>query len=470
MITWDPGFTTHIDDIYTTLSWVRDDRKGIRMTQADLKEYTDIFNGDEHYPNPKRILVYGRPGIGKTTFSKKTAFDWAKQRKEILKKFDVVLLIKLRDVCDLQDIRDVLRASKLLAGEEVVSVDDVYKYILGNQEKVLVILDGYDEYFCTGESPVLEIWKGAQLTDIHVIITTRKEKADKLRAGKQVQFEINGFKSDDQVRAFVIKVLGDVEKVEEFVTYLDKRHLKDLAEIPLLLLMLCTIWKQNHFEELPKSRAHICQNFVLTLIHHAIAKDAKAEEEDDINFLELYNVELCVLGKLAFDALLQNALSFPFGKLPDSILSDNFIKYGLFHVVNAATVLKREKHVHFIHKSVQEYFAAFSLKDELLKEGSTSCLSEVDSFEKIVKVIEVLRFACELSADAACAVLSHLGIVGKKEGLTECNFTETSCIEDLSKDQKQLERPLAIQTVVTCVFDHKSLRAKTTTRSTTWRL
>ena len=166
MIPWDPGFTIHIDDIYTTLSWVRDDRKGIRMTQVDLKEYTDIFNGDEHYPNPKRILVYGGPGIGKTTFSKRTAFDWANQRKGILKKFDVVLLIKLRDVCDLQDIRDVLRASKLLAGEEVVSVDDVYKYICDNQEKVLLILDGYDEYFCTGESPVLEIWKGARLTDI----------------------------------------------------------------------------------------------------------------------------------------------------------------------------------------------------------------------------------------------------------------------------------------------------------------
>ena len=111
MIPWDPGFTTHIDDIYTTLSWVRDDRKASGMSQVELKEYTDIFNGDEHYPNPKRLLVSGRPGIGKTTFSKRTAFDWAKQRKGILKKFDVVLLIKLRDVCDLQDIRDVLRAS-----------------------------------------------------------------------------------------------------------------------------------------------------------------------------------------------------------------------------------------------------------------------------------------------------------------------------------------------------------------------
>ena len=253
-----------------------------------------------------------------------------------------------------------------------------------------------------------------------------------------VQFEINGFKSDEQVRAFVSKVLAE-EKVEEFVTYLSQRDLKDLAEIPLLLLMLCTVWNEIHLEELPKSRAHICQNFVLTLIHHAITKDTKAEEEENINVLDFYNVELCALGKLAFDALLQNALSFPFGKLPDSIyiLSDKFIKFGLFHVLDTATFLRREKHVYFIHKSVQEYLAAFFLKEELLKEASTSCLSEVDSFEKIVKMIEVLRFACELSADAACAVLSHLGIVGKKEGLTEYNFTETPCIKDFSEDQEQ---------------------------------
>ena len=361
IIPWDQSSAIHTDDVYTTLSWVRDDRKPSGVTQ-ELKDYTDIFKGDKHHPNPKRLLVYGRPGIGKTTFSKKTAFDWSRQRKEILKKFDAVLLIKLRDVCDLKDIRDVLRASKLLAGEEVVLVDDVYKYILDNQEKVLLILDGYDEYFCTGESPVLEIWKGGRLTDIHVVITTRQEKTDKLRRPSHIQFEINGFKSDDQVRAFARKVLRDDVKAEEFVTYLDQRHLTDLAEIPLLLLMICTVWNENHLRELPKSRAHICQNFVLTLIHHAITKDTKAEEEEHINVLEFYNVELCALGKLAFDALLQNQCSFfPFGKLPDSIyiLSDRFIKFGLFHVLNAATFLRRQKHIYFIHKSVQEYLAAF---------------------------------------------------------------------------------------------------------------
>ena len=437
IIPWDQSSAIHIDDIYTTLSWVRDDRKPSGVTQEELIDYTDIFKGDEHYPNPKRLLVYGRPGIGKTTFSKKTAFDWSWQRKEILKKFDVVLLIKLRDVCDLRDIRDVLRASKLLAGVEAVSVHDVYEYLLHNQEKVLLILDGYDEYFCSGEkSPVRDIWEGTELRNIHVIITTRQEKANELRFPSDLQFEINGFKSDDQVRAFASNFLGDEEKVEEFVTYLGERDLKDLAEIPLLLLMLCTIWKENHFRELPKSRAHICQNFINTLLLHTNAKHAKVVKQ--VEDIDAYSVELCALGKLAFDTLLQNGLSFPVGKLPDSILSKKFIKFGLFHVLDAVTFLpKREKHVHFIHKSVQEYLAAFFLKKELLKEASTSCLFEVAPFEKIVKMIEVLRFACELSADAACAVLSHLGIEGTTEGLTEYNFTETPCIKDLSDDQQQ---------------------------------
>jgi len=431
IIPWDESSAVHIDDLYTTLSWVRDDRNPSGVTQKELKDYTDIFKGDKRHRNPKRILVYGRPGIGKSTFSKKTAFDWSQQRKEILKKFDVVLLIKLRDVCDLRGIRDFVRASKLLAGDEVA--DDVYDYILRNQEKVLLILDGYDEYFFSGEkSAVRDIWEGSELSLVHVIITTRKEKADELTYHSRVQFEINGFKSEGQVRAFASKLLGDDEKVEEFVSYLEERDLKDLAEIPLLLLMLCTVWKENHFKELPKSRAHICQNFIETLILHTIAKDEKSKQEEGV---DAYSVELCGLGKLAFDALLQNVLSFPVRKLPDSILSEKFIKVGLFHVLNAVTFLKREQHVHFIHKSVQEYLAAFYL-EELLKE-STSCLSEVDSFEKIVKMIEVVRFACELSADAAYAVVSHLGIVGKQEGLTEYKFTEAPCINDLSDNQQQ---------------------------------
>ena len=430
IIPWKPTSAIHIDDIYTRLSWVRDDRKPSGVTQEELEDYTDIFKGDKHHPNPTRLLVYGRPGIGKSTFSQKIAFDWSNQRKGILMKFDVVLLIKLRDVCHLKDIRDVLRASKLLAGDGVVSVDRVYEYILHNQEKVLLILDGYDEYFCTGDqSPVREIWEGKLLREVHVIITTRQEKAEELILPSHVQFEINGFKSDDQVKVFASKFLK--EDVKEFVRYLHEKKLRGMAEIPLVLVMLCRVWKEKHQRELLKSRADIYTRFLQTFLHHALAKDAKPTQSRKIDD---YKEELCTLGKPAFDALLEDHLSFPLNELPASILMTKLIEVGLFHVLDVSS-LEPDKAVYFIHKSVQEFLAAFYLKEELLKESSTTCLSEVDSIEKIVKMIEVLKFACELSADAACAVLNHLGIVGKKDGLTEYNFPETPCIEDLSNNQ-----------------------------------
>jgi len=42
-----------------------------------------------------------------------------------------------------------------------------------------------------------------------------------------------------------------------------------------------------------------------------------------------------------------------------------------------------------------------------------------------------------LSSDAARAVLSHLQMIGDKEGLTAYNFTVTPSVEDLSNDQRR---------------------------------
>ena len=57
-----------------------------------------------------------------------------------------------------------------------------------------------------------------------------------------------------------------------------------------------------------------------------------------------------------------------------------------------------------------------------IKGESTPSLSKVESFEKIVKMNEVLKFACELSTEAACAVFHHVGSVGRKESLSKHDF------------------------------------------------
>ena len=55
-------------------------------------------------------------------------------------------------------------------------------------------------------------------------------------------------------------------------------------------------------------------------------------------------------------------------------------------------------------------------------------------------MVEVLKYVCEVSSEAANAVLSHLRIIGEKEGLIECSLTETPSVEDLSLDQIEFRR------------------------------
>ena len=424
IVPWDESSSIEINEIYTPLNWVRDHRKPSGVTQEELEDYTDMFKEDEYDRKPTRMLVYGRPGIGKSTFCKKAAYDWSKALKEILMNFSILLLIKLRDVCDVGNIRDVLRASKLLASDGPISVDSLYDYIINNQDKVLLILDGYDEYsFAEEHSPILEIWKGEQLRDCHVIVTTRELKCDELRGPSHVQLEIQGFKSRERKETFARKFLAGGDDLDEFMSYLEEKDLLDMAEIPLLLLMLCILWKEKHHEGLLKSRADIFTQFIQTMLDH------KGESQQPMPFQKVTSTEaredLSNLGKAAFEALLQDRLYVRCSKLPGNI-SRSFEKLsevGLFQIVNL-TSLNPEKGAYFIHKSVQEFLAAWHIKEEVLsiKGESTPSLSKVESFEKIVEMNEVLKFACELSTEAACAVFHHVGSVGRKESLSECNF------------------------------------------------
>ena len=447
IVPWDESSSIEINEIYTPLNWVRDHRKPSGVTQEELEDYTDMFKG-----KPTRMLVYGRPGIGKSTFCKKAAYDWSKALREILMNFCILLLIKLRDVCDVGNIRDVLRASKLLASDGPISVDSLNDYIINNQDKVLLILDGYDEYSCAKErSPILAIWKGEQLRDCHVIVTTCQLECDELRGPSHVQLEVQGFKSWKRKETFARKFMADEEDLDEFMLYLEEKDLSDMAEKPFLLIMLCILWKEKRHEGLPKLRADIFTQFIQTMLDH------KGESQQPMPFQKVTSTEaredLSNLGKAAFEALLQDRLYVRCSKLPGNI-SRSFEKLsevGLFQIVNL-TSLNPEKGAYFIHKSVQEFLAAWHINEEVLsiKGESTLSLSVVESFEKIVKMNEVLKFACELSKEAACAVFHHVGSVGRKESVSECDFIELLLEDEELSQYEDLYLELISHSYVCC--------------------
>ena len=443
MITpWNPDNTMDMDEVYVQLTLLRDERKLDGTTKTEFEGYSEIFSSHGHHLIPKRILVYGKPGVGKSTFSKKLAVDWARGEKEILKQFTVLLLIQLRDVCNTPSVCAMLERAELLSAENPLVFKQLYDYILLNQEKVLLVLDGFDEYSAEKSSPIHHIWRGSLLRDCMTIVTTRPSKEEELRKPSHVQFELSGF-TNDQIVQFAEKFFSHGKEItNEFTKFLTKRKLWGMAKIPLLLLMLCLTWKkrgQSH-QEKSQSRADLYERFFQTLLDHAVAKTSG----HSFTSLDEYKDDLTKLGKVAFDALLTDCLYFELSKVPADIrcLVKKFLSVGFFQVSKLSSSSRPDEIVHFLHKSVQEFLSAWFIVKEVTKTkaASLTCLSNVDSLEKVKKMHEVLKFVCEISSESAVAVFRHLQMIGEKEGLTEYSFSFSPSPKDLSADQRELNR------------------------------
>ena len=145
-----------IDKIYTNLiiheGRVKYDFTGNRQEQlkvypkpnknSPLIQPRDIT--DAHHKN---VLVVGRPGIGKSLFCIKLLRDWASdtETENSQFNFEAVFLLKFRRM---NSIEKQLTLRGLLAFSEYspdVNEDAVWKYVLENPTKVLLVFDGVDE-------------------------------------------------------------------------------------------------------------------------------------------------------------------------------------------------------------------------------------------------------------------------------------------------------------------------------------
>ena len=433
---WSKKSVVDIHQIYTRLSWVKDEQTPAGTTQSKLKHYCDLFNANNKGAIPKRILVQGQTGIGKSTFVKKLLVDWVEVNKKtgdekaaVLKNFELVVAVNLKEVSKRQSLKNVISFSNVFAKEDKYMTEGLVDYIVNNQEKVLLIFDGYDEYRCGCNSEIYEIFNGKSLRNCRVLITTRISKADELRGGEDLQAEITGFSEVDRYD-FMRRFLSN-DEISNLSGHLFKRNLNELAKVPLLLLFLCTLWKKGQSKHFPKTKTKLYLDIIEFVLNHSHRKQSSPRYVEVASFKDI----LSEMGKVALQGLLNDDQLFEYSQLSDSVRCDESVFIGLLQITEYSETVRPVGLVSFIHKSIQEFLAAWYVTYRCIPEGGN--LGEIGvKLEKCLALENVFQFICGLSKDGASTVFRHL----KSVRISDPSLDLSKAVPDV---EKETDEPLS---------------------------
>ena len=405
---WSKKAVVDIHQIYTRLSWVKEEQTPAGTTQSELKHYTELFTANKNGVIPKRILVQGQTGIGKSTFVKKLLVDWVGVNKgtgdeqaAVLKNFELVVAVNLKEVSKCQSLEDVITLSNVFAKEDKYMTGGLMNYITNNQEKVLLIFDGYDEYRSGCDSEIYGIFRGNSLRSCCVLITSRISKADELRGGEDLHAEITGFSKVDG-QTFMRRFLTH-DEVFLLQREIYKRKLNELAEVPLLLLFFCLLWRKGQSKNFPDTKAKLYIDIIQFILNHSYSKQSPPQYVEVTSFKEI----LSEIGKVALQGLLKDDHLFEYSQLSDSVRCDESVFIGLLQITEFSETLRPVGMVSFIHKSIQEFLAAWYVTYRCIPEGGN--LGEISvKLEECLALENVFQFICGLSEDGALATFRHL--------------------------------------------------------------
>ncbi len=336
---------------------------------------------------PKRILIQGRAGIGKTTLCKKLVQVY--QQGLWQDRFDTVLWVPLRELktYETYDLPELLkkkyfsqRTDKALLAEQLSRHTD----------RILFILDGLDEVATElGQPSRLGDFLASLLAQPQVIVTSRPAgvNASRLKAF-DLELETIGFSSNN-IQTYLEKV--EPQSATEIQALIAQTPvMRELANIPVQLDTLCYSWQEV------KAVVQKGTAVTMTMLYQAMMdklwrKDAQrlnkapgSLELDDLRGMSSEEInmfmadEIDYLSYLSFKGLQDNLLEFEphylnsiksvlnrsrGEKLPISL--QRHLKQTSFLHTADPNLAEDNRKYHFLHLTFQEFFAAKFLAGHL---------------------------------------------------------------------------------------------------------
>ena len=263
-----------LDQIYTNLMIIQNRARYNFTTdrQEQLKVYPRSRDEESHPKSledllndkNKKVLIVGRPGIGKTLCCIKLLRDWAFEKVKSQIQFDAAFFVKFRrfNSADELSLRELLTRSEHSTSDHLD--DEVWKYILQHPESVLILFDGFDEFKDNANMAVaaphpgsikdkmpLQIlyqWlvTGKLLKDASIVTTTRPTALSGIAHLEfDKTFEILGF-STKQIQEYINKFTGDDKQAGETLWrhISSNMNLLSLCYIPVNSFIVCSSLSQ----------------------------------------------------------------------------------------------------------------------------------------------------------------------------------------------------------------------------------
>ena len=368
-------------------------------------------------------IVEGSPGIGKTTFCLKLAYDWAHGNipsECSFPKFEFVFLLKCRDIDG--DIMESI-SEQLLPRDMEKSVEKLLhllKDIRDQERLMLIILDGLDELPEKSRHHVDELLQRRILAFCYVLATTRQERGIEVRKSAvfDIHLEIKGYTESDSI-AYIrrhFETIDQSPKGEKLIEEMQQNtFLHALRNNPLNLLLLCVVY-EDYEGKLPTSRTELYQVIVQCLLRRYCAKRNQPAPRNDIALERKFEKEILALGELAWLCLLSDRYGFR-----ESELDEFESRYpglvarelGLLYKEESLKRLKPEHEYCFLHKTFQEYVAAAYIAEKLVNQQ----FNVFDHFpfdDLVTKYPQVFIFVSGMLGRKATVLFTQIGEELKK--------------------------------------------------------
>ncbi len=210
-----------------------------------------IFEANVVNQSPSRVLLCGQAFTGKSVLCQKYAHDWANPdfpSPEPFNQFKVVFLLKLCDVKGtLEDIleREVF-CGRLTEDEKA----KFFSYMKKHPKEFLFLLDGVDECDLDKPADINNFLLDKHYRGVYLIATSRpKLNNGWLEISKAFHSRYCVAKyGKDSVFEFISKYFYHNEaKGKELKECLESNNdLMELAGIPLVTLLICELWNEQH--------------------------------------------------------------------------------------------------------------------------------------------------------------------------------------------------------------------------------